>query len=121
MSDGNQELATGVSMLGGGVVGAVTALAVRPPATVREGLWRTIAGSVAAITCTGWTCEYLHIEPTTYYKVVGVAIGIGFCGWHAFSAAMVLLDAALETTQREKFGAVLTVIRFFRGGKGNEQ
>lgn len=104
-----------ISVTGGGLLGAIAAVAVKKPETVREGMWRTVAGAILAFSCTGVVCEISGIEPHNYQRVVGVALAIGFAGWHLLTIAMMALDSLKERASERGFGIISDLINIIRG------
>jgi hypothetical protein len=109
-----------VSAVGGGALGAIAALAIRQPATVREAAWRAFAGVSLAFAFTGLVCEWVGLPPDNYHRVLAVGFGLGFGGWVLLSIAMTALDAAQEYCRKNGllggFDYILKMVTFIRGG-----
>lgn len=104
-----------IAIGGGGLLGAVAAVAIKKPSTYREAFLRILAACILAITCTGWVCEWLAIPITTYSRVVGIAVCVGFCGWHFLSIVMFVLDAVKDAAEKRGIAFIGDAVAIIRG------
>ncbi len=103
-----------------GFLGSVAAIATKPPLGFREGIFRCISGLILALMMTTYTCEWIGIDSQSFSKINAISAGLGFAGFHALTALMIILDAGLAKVNDSKLGVIPDIIDFLRGKKGEK-
>lgn len=107
----------------GGVLGTLTAVAVKPPATRREAWVRVVVGAVNAFSFTGLACQAVGVQPMRYELTLGVGFTLGFAGWAVLGIASAMLVSVRQMAEargvdslRSLAGLAGEVARSWAGG-----
>lgn len=103
-----------------GLLGSLAAIATKPPVRYKEALFRCVSGLILALVMTTYACEWIGIDKTSYSKVSAVSSALGFCGFHALTMLMVILDSAVNKVNESKLGIIPDVIDFIRGKRSDK-